>query len=119
MINNDCISKVPVDLLCLTLLKEKDRYGYEIAKEILDRSGGILSITLPAVYISLHRLEKSGFITAYPSRSGGSLSQTRARLYYHLEPLGRENRETLLALYRRALKGTENFLNYLPNKGSG
>lgn len=39
MANNDSTKRVPLELLCMLILKEGDRYGYEMVQEI-DRSRG-------------------------------------------------------------------------------
>ena len=40
MANNDSTKRVPLELLCMLILKEGDRYGYEMVQEIESRSGG-------------------------------------------------------------------------------
>lgn len=47
MANNDSTKRVPLELLCMLILKEGDRYGYEMVQEIESRSGGLLSFNLP------------------------------------------------------------------------
>ena len=39
MANNDSTKRVPLELLCMLILKEGDRYGYEMVQEIESRSG--------------------------------------------------------------------------------
>ena len=34
MANNDSTKRVPLELLCMLILKEGDRYGYEMVQEI-------------------------------------------------------------------------------------
>ena len=46
MANNDSTKRVPLELLCMLILKEGDRYGYEMVQEIESRSGGLLSFNL-------------------------------------------------------------------------
>ena len=35
MANNDSTKRVPLELLCMLILKEGDRYGYEMVQEIV------------------------------------------------------------------------------------
>ena len=49
MANNDSTKRVPLELLCMLILKEGDRYGYEMVQEIESRSGGLLSFNLASV----------------------------------------------------------------------
>ena len=56
MANNDSTKRVPLELLCMLILKEGDRYGYEMVQEIESRSGGLLSFNLASVYVALRRL---------------------------------------------------------------
>ena len=47
MANNDSTKRVPLELLCMLILKEGDRYGYEMVQEIESRSGGLCRSTWP------------------------------------------------------------------------
>ena len=49
MANGEPTKKVSVELLCLSLLQEKDMYGYEMSQEIFRRSGGRLSMAEAAI----------------------------------------------------------------------
>ena len=60
MANNDSTKRVPLELLCMLILKEGDRYGYEMVQEIESRSGGLLSFNMDSVYDALRRMEERG-----------------------------------------------------------
>ena len=64
MANNDSTKRVPLELLCMLILKEGDRYGYEMVQEIESRSGGLLSFNLASVYVALRRLEERGCVSS-------------------------------------------------------
>ena len=64
MANNDSTKRVPLELLCMLILKEDDRYGYEMVQEIESRSGGLLSFNLASVYVALRRLEERGCVSS-------------------------------------------------------
>ena len=82
MANGEPTKKVSVELLCLSLLQEKDMYGYEMSQEIFRRSGGLLSMAEAAIYMSMYRLVKRGVVTDRREHSGHFKS--RVIVYEHL-----------------------------------
>ena len=100
MANNDSTKRVPLELLCMLILKEGDRYGYEMVQEIESRSGGILSFNLASVYVALRRLEERGCVSA----------RARMRVYYHLEPAAEAYLTEQKEEYRRTAVGVQNVL---------
>ena len=42
--------KIPLELLCLQLLGERDMYGYEMVQEIKKRSGGLMELNITTLY---------------------------------------------------------------------
>ena len=54
----------------LQLLAEKPRHGYEIIKELSDRSGGAYSPSAGTVYPTLTLLEDLGYASVTPEESG-------------------------------------------------
>ena len=77
MANGEPTKKVSVELLCLSLLQEKDMYGYEMSQEIFRRSGGLLSMAEAAIYMSMYRLVKRGVVTDRRELSGDVKSRAR------------------------------------------
>ena len=73
-------------LMCLT---EKDKYGYEIIDDVLNKTNGKMSIKQPSLYSSLKRMEEQSLISSYwrDSEIGGK------RHYYHLTDLGKKHLE--------------------------
>ena len=63
MANNDVTKKVPMELICMLILRERDMYGYEMVQEIKARSGELLAFNLASVYVVLRRLEENGYVT--------------------------------------------------------
>jgi PadR family transcriptional regulator PadR len=51
-------------LLVLALLRDRELYGYQIAQEIRERSGGAFAPSEGSLYPALHRLEADGALTA-------------------------------------------------------
>ncbi|WP_110926882.1 PadR family transcriptional regulator [Bacillus massiliglaciei] len=76
--------KGTIDLLILSTLSAADNYGYEISKEIKERTDGMFEIQEATLYLALKRLEKQGFIEAY----WGKESQGSKRKYYHVTEIG-------------------------------
>ena len=84
-INSDLI-RGHIDTIILSVLREGDRYGYDILGEIEKKSGGQYSLKQPTLYSCLKRLEGQGFIYKYwGTESGGG-----RRTYYSLTEMGKE-----------------------------
>lgn len=74
-------------VLVLTLLAERPMYGYQLVKELEQRSGGYFNLKEGTLYPALHRLEKDGLV-----RSEWEVTdQGPARKYYHLTDKGRRS----------------------------
>ncbi len=73
------------EFLVLVVLNEKDRYGYEIAREVHDRSEGFFEFKQGFLYPALRRMEQTNSIRGYWRRSdtGGP-----NRKYYRLTSKG-------------------------------
>ena len=85
--------KGSAELLILSLLEDRARHGYELAKLIDARSGGTLRFRATSLYPLLYRLEERGLIEG---RWIEKAAQRRRRHYRLtsaglalLEPLGR------------------------------
>ena len=78
--------KGTADLLVLSLLAEKQRHGYEIAKLIERRSGGELVFHVASLYTLLKRLEGRGVIAGRWVEKAGE----RRRRFYRLTPSGKK-----------------------------
>ena len=74
-----------LESVILTLIREKDRYAYEIANEIRERTSDSFSVKEATLYAMVQRLEKKELIKSYT----GSKSHGRQRRYYTLTSLGR------------------------------
>lgn len=72
--------KGTIDLLILSVLKDKDNYGYEISRAIKERTEGEFEIQEATLYLALKRLEKQGAIAAY----WGDQSHGGRRKYYSM-----------------------------------
>ena len=66
----------------LDLLKDKPRHGYEIIREMEERSGGFYSPSPGAVYPTLQALEDQDFVTSATTEGKMVYSITEAGLAY-------------------------------------
>lgn len=53
------------DAIILTLLKEKDSYGYELNQKLTEISNNMFSLTEATLYTTFKRLENNGYLTSY------------------------------------------------------
>jgi DNA-binding PadR family transcriptional regulator len=74
------------EILILAILTKGDRYGYDISREVKDRSEGFFEFKQGFLYPTLRRMENSKLISGYwkDSASGGP-----DRKYYRLARPGR------------------------------
>lgn len=115
MASNELAKKVPLELMCLLLLEERDMYGYEMLQEFNSRSGGRISVNITTLYMALKRLNDRGFVSIHYSNVRET--RERTRLYYHLEPPSIPYKAKLLSEYQNMVLGVEEFLKYSSKGG--
>ncbi len=71
-------------LLILSLLKDGDKYGYEMVSELARRSDNTFELKEGTLYPLLHTLEKNKWVKSYVKAAPGG----RERKYYHLTQEG-------------------------------
>jgi len=76
-------------LLVLSLLKDGDKYGYQMADELAKRSDDTFELKEGTLYPLLHTLEKNKLVSSYTKESEGG----RERKYYRLTEEGRRQLE--------------------------
>jgi transcriptional regulator len=74
-----------LDLLILRTLAWEPMHGYGISNFIRHRTAGVLEIVDAALYKSLHRLERQGFVAG----EWGVTDENRRANYYKLTAAGR------------------------------
>jgi DNA-binding PadR family transcriptional regulator len=79
-------------IVVLTLLSRKPHHGYEIMKEIKERTGGFWRPTAGGIYPILQSLEESGYI-----EGEWDARQRRKRKTYHITETGRPVLQQALA----------------------
>ncbi len=85
-----------LESLLLYLIKQKPLYGYQLIKEIEERSEGYFQFKEGTLYPALHRLEKSGLVRGKWGRSPSGLN----RRYYYLTEKGERVLARKLAEWR-------------------
>jgi transcriptional regulator len=103
--HND-VKRGSAELMVLAAIEERARHGYEIARTIDERSGGVLRFHIASLYPMLYRMEQRAWIEGKWVEKAGQ----RRRRYYRLTAAGRKVlaeqrgtwRELLAALHRAA-----------------
>lgn len=78
------VTKGTVPLMILEILRSGEAYGYEIVKEIAQRSGGQLEFGQGTVYPLLYKLQDKKYVSSHrkPTESG------KERRYYRITDKG-------------------------------
>lgn len=71
-------------MLVLSLLKDGDKYGYQMVEELAKRSDDTFQLKEGTLYPLLHTLEKQGLVTSYTMTT----DRGRERKYYRLTDSG-------------------------------
>ena len=85
-----------MSLLILSLLDQKDMYGYQIVQEIAARSGGTIVTQEGSLYPVLYKLQDQGMISGEKVLVGKRMT----RVYYHLEEPGHRRLQELVHEYQ-------------------
>jgi transcriptional regulator len=101
--HND-LKRGTAELMVLAALESRTRHGYDVARLIDERSGGVLRFHVASLYPMLYRMERRGWIEGKWVEKAGQ----RRRRYYRVTPAGRKVlaaqreswRELLAALQR-------------------
>ncbi|WP_407311853.1 PadR family transcriptional regulator [Desulfosporosinus sp. SB140] len=73
-------------LLLLSLLEKTDRYGYELIKELEERSDQTFRFKEGTLYPVLHKMENQGFVQSYISKG----ETGKERKYYQITAKGKK-----------------------------
>lgn len=105
MLNTDNFKRGTVDLVVLSVLTERDMYGYEIVKTVKAKSGGNYEIPLGTLYPVLYRFIENGYLS-----DRDEIVNKRLRKYYHLEEKGKEFYRELLTEYNKISQGVNTII---------
>ena len=94
-----------IDFMLLVVLLGGESYGYDIVKEMRERSGGQIDLLPGNLYAVLRRMERNGLIERSGRRSPGGGGPARA--YYAITPLGREVAAAEAARLKRLVETAE------------
>ena len=75
-----------IDPIILSTINQLPMYGYQIIKELGQRTGGNLKLKGGTVYPALLRLEKKGLVTSKWEQT----TERKGRRYYHITEKGRQ-----------------------------
>lgn len=96
-----------VELVLLALLNEQEMYGYQLVQEMGRRSDGEYTLTESTLYPVLYRLEDKKFISSRRQLIG----KRRVRVYYRIEPAGKEYYSAIRQEYLTSMRGIMRILN--------
>ena len=77
-----------LELLVLSIVRDKDIYGYELVEKVRE----IVDVNEGTIYPILKRLTNEGYFETYLEES----SEGPTRKYYHITVLGRQHQEEVL-----------------------
>jgi len=89
--------KGSTESLLLSLVARQPMYGYQIGKEMQQRSSGFFHFKEGTLYPALHRLEKAGLVKGRWQQAPSGQS----RRYYHITARGTKALEEKLEEWRR------------------
>ena len=76
--------KGSTNMLVLSLLEKENMYGYQMIKELSQKSKNIFELQEGTLYPILHGLEEKSYITSYWEEAGG-----KKRKYYSITKKGK------------------------------
>lgn len=94
-------------MFILETLYDTDRYGYEIAYVLKEKSAGYISVAVSNLYPFLYKMEEQGWISSYRQKSGFKME----RVYYHLEEKGLLELEAQRTEYFHKVNAINNVLS--------
>lgn len=93
-------------LVILSLLSQEDMYGYQLVQEMSQQSYGALNTKEGSLYPILYKLLDQGYVSDRKVLVGRRMT----RVYYHLEPRGKEYLQALTEEYRAVARGVQDIL---------
>ena len=78
MAQNSDFLRGHTETIILRLISEKDSYGYEISKSIIELGEGLIDIKDATIYTAFRRMEKEGLLATY---WGDGVGGARRRYY--------------------------------------
>ena len=94
---------IKFDLIILSVLRDKDRYAYEITKYVKEATNDLIIPKQGTMYPFIYKLLEQEYITSYQEVVGSKI-----RIYYHLEEKGKEYLENELDNYYKLVDSLNN-----------
>jgi PadR family transcriptional regulator, regulatory protein PadR len=104
---NKEVLKGHIDTIILSLLHQRDMYGYELAKIVREKTDNQFDLKEGTLYLSLKRLENNKWIESYWGDEQGSGGR---RKYYKLTLLGEKGFKQKCAEWQFVKKIIDSFL---------
>jgi PadR family transcriptional regulator, regulatory protein PadR len=92
----------------LELIRQQDRYGYEIVSELAAHSGGELALAEGNVYPALHGLERDGAVASYWREIEPGVPP---RKYYRITAAGIAQHQAMVEAWNKYTKALTRLLN--------
>jgi PadR family transcriptional regulator PadR len=102
--NPSLMAGIP-ELVVLSLLADREMYGYEIARSIKTVTENLLSVGEGVLYPALHLMESRRLLRSRSVRVDG-----RMRIYYSVTARGKARLARLTSDWRRISEGVESIL---------
>ena len=100
------------ELLILLCLSESDQSGCQLAKEIVERTNGLIDLNMTSFYGPIYRLLSYKYVKEYTV----PVSPLEKRSYYSITPEGREYYRLLLDEYKHANNQIAQLIDLLEQK---
>ncbi|MEE0967022.1 MAG: PadR family transcriptional regulator [Bacilli bacterium] len=95
-----------LEMLFLKVLDRKDCYGYEITHSLKEITHGKIDVKEGTLYPILYKFEELGYITSEKKLVGKRMT----RVYYHLEPSGKEYLDNIYSEYKDIVNTINEFM---------
>lgn len=95
-------------MVILALLAKEDMYGYQLVQETGRVTGERIVTQEGSLYPVLYKLQDQGFVSDTRKLVGKRMT----RVYYHLEPSGRERLNKYLSEYKQIAEGIRMILQF-------
>lgn len=104
--NQNSFRRGVASIVILSLLRQRDMYGYQIAQELSRQSNGKIEMQEGSLYPVLYKLEEQGYI----SEKRVLVGKRMTRIYYHLDQSGEERLKELIREYEDTTQGVFNII---------
>lgn len=94
------------EMLLLSLLAKEDMYGYQLCQELTAQSDAVFTLQEGSMYPILYRMVSKGLISSRKELVG----KRRTRVYYHIEPKGKQRLDAMKDDYRSTHQGIAKLL---------